>query len=194
MANLTLKHFTITEYHQLAELGIIGEDDRVELICGQIVEMTAKGTAHEVCITRLIRELAQLVGDRATLRSQSPIILFEDSEPEPDFTIVQNRIDDYLSSHPGVTDVLLVIEVADSSLNYDQEIKLPLYAEAGISHYWIFNLGENLLEVYSEPYQSSQGKYGYGIKRIILPHQAIALPYPPNSLLNLSKILPIIRV
>jgi Uma2 family endonuclease len=95
MANLTLKHFTLTEYHHLAELGIIGEDDRVELIRGQIVEMTAKGTAHEVCITRLIQELAQLVGNRATLRCQSPIT-FNNSEPEPDFTIVQNQADDYL--------------------------------------------------------------------------------------------------
>lgn len=75
MASLTLQHFTLTEYHQLAELRIISEDDEVELICGQIVKTTAKGTVHEVCITRLIRELAQLVGDRATLRSQSPIIL-----------------------------------------------------------------------------------------------------------------------
>lgn len=70
---------------------------------------------------------------------------------------MQNQADDYLSSHPSVTDILLLIEVTDSSLSYDQEVKLPLYAEARISHYRIFNLIENILEVYSEPYQSSQG-------------------------------------
>ncbi len=87
MAAPTLKRFTLTEYHRLAELGFLGEDDRVELIHGQIVEMAAKGTADEVCITRLLRELPKLVGDRATLRSQSPLILSQDNEPEPDFTI-----------------------------------------------------------------------------------------------------------
>jgi Uma2 family endonuclease len=87
---------------------------------------------------------------------------------------------------------LLIIEVANSSLSYDQEIKLPLYAEAGISHYWIFNLIEHLLTVYREPYQTSQGKHGYGIKHTILPDQASALPSLSNSLLDLSKIFPII--
>ncbi len=157
MAHTTLKRFTLAEYHRLAELGFFGEDDRVELIYGQIVEMAAKGTADEVCLTRLLRELPKLVGDgfanakgvRATLRCQSPIVLPPDNEPEPDFTIVQNRADDYLSSHPEAADALLVIEISDSSLSYDQEVKLPLYiemaggrfppplsAEASISDYW----------------------------------------------------------
>ena len=190
MVPTTLKRFTLAEYHRLAEMGFLSENDRVELIHGQIVEMAAKGTAHEVCITRLLRELPKLVGDRATLRSQSPIVLPPDSEPEPDFTIVQNRADDYLSAHPGPADALLVIEISDSTLIYDQEVKLPLYAEAGISDYWIFNLVKNYLEVYSEPYQDLQGKFGYGTKRIILPNKAIALPCFPDLLLDLSKVFP----
>lgn len=129
MAHTTFKHFTLAEYHRLVELGFLGEDDRVELIHGQIVEMAAKGTAHEVCLTRLLRELPKLVDNYATLRCQSPLVLPRDSEPEPDFTIVQNRADDYLSSHPEPADVLLVIEISDSSLSYDQEINLPLYIE-----------------------------------------------------------------
>lgn len=190
MTSFTLKRFTLAEYHRLAELGFIGEDDRVELIHGQIVKMSAKGTAHEVCITRLLRELPKLLGDRATLRCQSPLILPSDNEPEPDFTIVQNRADDYLSSHPEPADVLLVIEISDSSLSYDQEVKLPLYATAGICDYWIFNLVENYLEVYSEQYQDLQGKFGYGMKRIILLNVAIALPHFPDLLLDLSKVFP----
>lgn len=190
MTSFTLKRFTLAEYHRLAELGFIGEDDRVELIHGQIVKMSAKGTAHEVCITRLLRELPKLLGDRATLRCQSPFILPSDNEPEPDFTIVQNRADDYLSSHPEPADVLLVIEISDSSLSYDQEVKLPLYATAGICDYWIFNLVENYLEVYSEQYQDLQGKFGYGMRRIILPNVAIALPHFPDLLLDLSKVFP----
>lgn len=190
MVSAILKRFTLDEYHRLAELGFLGEDDRVELIRGQIVEMTAKGTAHEVCITRLLRELPKLMSDRATLRCQSPIVLPPDNEPELDFTIVQNRADDYLSSHPQPVDILLVIEISDSSLSYDHEIKLPLYAEAGISDYWIFDLVENQLEVYSEPYQDLQYKFGYSTKRIVLPNKAIALPCFPNLVLDLVKVFP----
>jgi Uma2 family endonuclease len=87
-------------------------------------------------------------------------------------------------------DILLVIEIADSTLKYDQETKLPLYAEAGISDYWIFNLVKNHLETYSEPYQDSQGNFGYSVKRIVLPNQAIALPCFPDMSLDLSKVFP----
>jgi Uma2 family endonuclease len=192
MNSTTLKRFSLGEYNRLGELGFFSEDDRVELIHGQIIQMAAKGTAHEVCLTRLLRELPKQIGDRATLRCQSPIVLPLDSEPEPDFTIVQNRADDYLNSHPSPEDVLLIIEISDSSLSYDQEEKLSLYAEAGITNYWIFNLLENHLEVNSEPYQGLLGKFGYGVKRIILPNQAIAIPFSPDSSLNLSRIFPII--
>lgn len=191
MVSTTLRRFTLTEYHHLAELGFLGEDDRVELIHGQLVEMAAKGTAHEVCLTRLLRELPKLVGERATLRCQSPIVLPKDSEPEPDFTIVQNRADDYLDAHPKPADILLVIEISDSSLDYDQDVKLPLYAEAGISDYWIFNLVENQLEVYSEPYQDLQEQFGYSLKRIILSNKVVNFPCFPDLSLDLSKVFPL---
>lgn len=185
-----VRRFTLAEYNRLAELGFFGEDDRVELIRGQIIQMAAKGTAHEVCITRLNRELLILLGDRATLRIQSPIVLLTNSEPEPDFTIVQSRSDDYLSAHPSSANVLLVIEISDSSLNYDQEVKLPLYAEAGIYYYWIFNLVEQRLETYSEPLQDLQGKFDYAAKRVLLPHKTVDLPCFPELSLDLSKVFP----
>lgn len=137
MAVVTPKRFTIAEYHRLAELEFFSEDERVELIQGEILQMAAKGTAHSECNTRLFRELVQLIGDRAIVRGQEPISLPPNSEPEPDFAIVRDRSNGYLSAHPSAADVLLVIEVADSSLNYDQKTKLALYAESGIPHYWI---------------------------------------------------------
>jgi Uma2 family endonuclease len=85
---------------------------------------------------------------------------------------------------------LLVIEIADSSLTYDQKVKLPLYAEAGISDYWLFNLVENHLETYSEPYQDLQGNFGYSVKRIILQNRAIALPCFPDLSLDLAQVFP----
>ncbi len=153
MAIATPKRFTIEEYHRLTELGFFTEDDRVELIGGELFKMAAKGVLHETCLRRLLRELSQLITEQATLQCQSPIILSQNSEPEPDFTILKNREDDYLSSHPTEEDILLLIEISDSSLEYDQEIKLMAYAENHIKEYWIFNLIDYQLECYSEPYQ-----------------------------------------
>ncbi|MBE9188978.1 Uma2 family endonuclease [Gloeocapsopsis crepidinum LEGE 06123] len=189
MSAIAAKRFTLEEYHRLAELGFF-QDHRVELIRGEIFQMSAKGTSHSVCSTRLYRELFKLVADSATLRGQEPIILLRDSEPEPDLTIVRNRSDDYLSAHPTSIDILLVIEVADSTLKYDQEVKLPLYAEASISDYWIFNLPANCLECYSEPYQDLQNKFGYRQKLIFLPNESVKLPHFSDLLLDLSKVFP----
>ncbi|MEA5581339.1 Uma2 family endonuclease [Nodularia harveyana UHCC-0300] len=190
MSLTTAKRFTIDEYHRLAELGFFVENERVELIAGEIVQMVAKGTAHSVCETLLFRKLIKLLADRALVRGQQPIIIPEDSEPEPDIAIVRNVDDNYLSAHPHPSDVLLVIEVADSSLKYDQEIKLQLYAKAGISNYWIFNLVDNYLESYSEPYQDLQNKFGYRRKLIFLPNETVNLSGFPDLVLDLSQIVP----
>ncbi|OUL37221.1 hypothetical protein BV372_03500 [Nostoc sp. T09] len=190
MSLSTAKRFTIAEYHRLAELGFFTEDDRVELIKGEIINMAAKGTPHSVCGTRLYRELFKLIKEQGTLRSQDPIIISKNSEPEPDLVIVRNRSDDYLANHPSPSDILLLIEIADSSLKYDQEEKLPLYAEAGIADYWIFNLVDNYLECYSEPYQALQGKFGYRHKTIFLPDESVNLSNFSDLVLDLSKVFP----
>jgi Uma2 family endonuclease len=160
------KRFTVEDYHRLVELGFLREDDRIELIRGELIEMAAKGTAHETCITRLIRILLPLVDEQATLRCQSPITLAVDGEPEPDFSIVQNREDDYATAHPTAEETLLVMEVADSSLDYDRTVKLSLYAEAKIPVYWLFNLPDRCLEIYSEPAVIGS-EFGYLNRRIV---------------------------
>ncbi|BAY65266.1 hypothetical protein NIES22_53690 [Calothrix brevissima NIES-22] len=191
MSLTTAKRFTIAEYHRLAELGFFKEGERVELINGEIINMAAKGTPHSVCLTRLSRELFQLVKEQGTIRTQDPITIADNSEPEPDLVIARNRSDDYLANHPTPSDILLLIEIADSSLKYDQEVKLPLYAEAGISDYWIFNLVDNYLECYSEPYQATQGKFGYRRKVIFLANESVNLPNFHDLVLELSKIFPV---
>ena len=184
------KRFTIEEYHRLIDLGFLTENDRVELIRGEIMQMAAKGTPHTNCCRNSLRELAALVASRAELQCQDPIVLPSNSEPEPDFAILRKRGDNYRFALPNADDVLLVIEIADSTLKYDQEVKVPLYAEAGISDYWIFNLVKNHLEAYSNPYQELQGNFGYSMKRIVLPNQSIALPCFPDLSLDLSKVFP----
>ena len=192
MTILTPKRFTIEEYHRLAELGFLTEDERVELIKGEIIQMVAKGTAHINCCRNLLKQLLILLLGRAELQCQDPIVLPSNSEPEPDFTILRIRDDNYRFALPNLADVLLVIEVSDSTLKYDREVKSSLYAEAGISDYWIFNLVDNHLEVYSEPYQDMQGKFGYAMKRIILPNQTVTLPGFPDLALDLSRVFPAI--
>ncbi|MDZ8186492.1 MAG: Uma2 family endonuclease [Nostoc sp. ChiSLP02] len=190
MSLATAKRFTIAEYHRLIELGFFSENDRVELIRGEIVQIAAKGTSHSVCSTRLYRELFKLIAEQAILRGQEPIIIGDDSEPEPYLVIVKNRPDEYLEAHPRPSDVFLVIEISNSILQCDRDVKLSLYAEAGIFDYWIFNLVENYVEYYSEPYQDLQGKFGYRREVIFLPNESVNLPHFPDLVLDLSKVFP----
>lgn len=201
MTLATAKRFTIAEYHRLIDMEMFQEDDRVELIEGEIVKMVSKGKPHAVCSHNLIRELPKLVGDkpdgianayRAIIRCQDPILLSNYSEPEPDFVIVRNRDDNYLTNHPAPEDILLLIEIADSSLQYDREVKLNLYAQYNIFHYWIFNLLENQLEVYSHPYQKPQSnKFDYRQKQIFLPDESVPLPNLADAILDLAKVFPL---
>jgi Uma2 family endonuclease len=184
LTQTTTRRFTLDEYHHLIELGFFHENERVELIRGELVQMVAKGTAHTTCCSNLIRELARLIAGKAELRCQDPINLPSGSEPEPDFAIIRSTPDNYLSAHPTPADIFLVIEIADSSLNYDRDIKMPLYAEAEISHYWIFNVAANQLEAYSEPYQDQQTNFGYRCKRIFLANQSVEIPLPSSPSLD----------
>ncbi|KYC39699.1 hypothetical protein WA1_30685 [Scytonema hofmannii PCC 7110] len=190
MTTVTPKRFTLTDFHRLMELGFLTEDDRVELIRGELIQMAAKGTRHSVCNTKLSKELERLLGDRAVVRVQEPIILLPNSEPEPDVAIARGQADDYLSNHPQPEDIFLVIEVADSSIDYDQSRKLELYAENGIKDYWIVNLVANQLECYSQPYLNEQGKYGYRLKQIALRHESVAVTVFSDLSLDLDRVFP----
>ena len=191
MTSVTAKRFSIAEYHRLEELGFFAPDERVELIRGALIIKAAKSTFHSVCNSLLLGELYTLVGKLAIVRGQEPIILSADSEPEPDVAIARNRSDNYLSSHPEPADILLVIEVSDSTLKYDRNTKLSLYAEAGISNYWIFNLVDIQLEMHSEPYRKIQGDFGYQLQRVVLPNGVVVIPGFPDLSLDLSSVFPV---
>jgi Uma2 family endonuclease len=184
------KRFTVADYHRLIELGFLQEGDRIELINGELFEMAAKGSPHAVCTGLFCRELDRLVGDQVAVRNQEPITLFDNSEPEPDIVIAEGKIEDYLAHHPVQDDVLIVIEIADSSLVHDRTIKLATYAEANIPHYWIANVKTNQLECHSQPYQDWLGEFAYQTRKILLSSQSIEIPGFPDRLLNLNKIFP----
>lgn len=136
----------------MAETGILARHDRVELIEGEIIiEMSPIESRHAACVKRLIRYLTVGLGELAVLGVQDPVRLNDLSEPEPDVAVLRPRDDFYASAHPGPSDVLLLVEVSDSSVAFDREVKLPLYAVNGISEVWVVNLSEDLVEVHSAP-------------------------------------------
>lgn len=143
--------WSIERYHRLIETGILTEDDRVELIFGKIVCRSPVGKAHAVCVNKLNRFFYRRFIDSYILRSENPITLADRSEPEPDYVIAQLRPDNYLESHPGPADILLIIEVSEQTLKYDREEKSKLYGAAGIQEYWVINLVDRQVEQFLEP-------------------------------------------
>ncbi|WP_293157672.1 MULTISPECIES: Uma2 family endonuclease [unclassified Microcoleus] len=143
--------FTVQEYHLMGEAGILGEDDRVELIEGEIVQMAAIGTRHATCVRRLIRQFRQLPEESAILDVQNPIQLSERTEPQPDVVLLQFCFDYYETAHPIPSEVLLLIEVSDSTVDFDRNVKVPNYARSGIQEVWLWDLEVNCLEVYRCP-------------------------------------------
>jgi Uma2 family endonuclease len=148
--------FTCDEYETMLAAGILSEDDRVELIEGEIVQMSPIGSAHAGCVNRLNGIFSRLFQERAVVGVQNPLRLSEVSELQPDLVLLRPRADFYAASHPGPDDVLLVVEVADASLAYDRGVKAPLYARSGLAELWIVDLQGQTLEVHRRP---SAGTY-----------------------------------
>ena len=148
---LTEHRFTVDEYHRMGEAAIFREDDRVELIRGRIVQMSAIGRRHAGCVNYFTRTLTSLLGERALVSVQNPVILDADGEPQPDVAVLTPRPGDYRDRHPQPADILLLVEVADTTLDYDRDEKLPLYAEAGVREVWLVNLPGDAIELYRDP-------------------------------------------
>ena len=143
--------FTVEEYERMGTAGVFAEGDRVELLDGEIVEMSPIGPPHAGIVNRLNRMLIQRLGDRVVVAVQNPLRIVPRSEPQPDFVVAAARDDDYQLSHPEPADVRLVIEVADSSLPVDRGIKTSIYARAGVPEYWIVDVAGRALVVHRLP-------------------------------------------
>ncbi len=178
--------FTVAEYYRMAEVGILGEDDRVELLGGQIVDMSPIGPGHAYTVDRCGEAFAGLlIARRVILRTQNPLGLGEYDAPQPDVAVVRPRPDRYANEHPGAADVWLVIEVADSSVAADRSTKLTLYALAGIREAWLVNLPERRLEVYREPRAD-----GYALSRPYRAGERVAPLAIPELELAVADLLP----
>lgn len=184
-APFTLRKWTVKEYHKLGEMGFFHPEERVELIAGNIIKMSAKGTAHTSALGRTDRLFQDLFNNLAWVRVQDPIALDDNSEPEPDIAVVRIDPFDYATHHPTPSEVYLIIEVADSSLAYDREIKAKIYARSGIADYWVLNVSDRQLHVFREPAES-----GYQ-SEVILDERATISPLQfPAFNIAIGEMLP----
>jgi Uma2 family endonuclease len=178
--------FTVEDYHRMAEAGILTEDDRVELIDGEIVRMSPIGDPHIASVNRCNRTFSRAVGDRALVSIQNPIDLDPYNEPQPDVALLRPRADDYERGKARPADVLLVIEVADSSVDSDRRIKFPRYAAAGVREAWLLDLEGDALEVYREPRDDGYAlvrryRRGERVAPEALPDVQVAVADPPRE-------------
>jgi Uma2 family endonuclease len=148
---LTPRRFTADEYHQMIEAGVFGQNERLELIDGEIVQMSPIGDRHAECVRRLNELLGQLCFGRAIVDVQDPIVVGAEYAPQPDLALLRPRADYYAAHTPTATDCLLVIEVADTSAEFDRQIKMPRYARGGVAELWLVDLERDAVVVYQDP-------------------------------------------
>lgn len=178
------KHrLTATEFRRMAEVGILRADDRIELIEGELIDMAPIGSNHASVVARLNAWLAAAAGGRFIVFPQNPVSLSEHSEPQPDLTLLKSRDDYYRDALPTAQDVLLLIEVADATLEYDRSTKVPLYARSGIAEVWLVNLRGGAIEVFRAP-----GVQGYARVTRIERGQRIAPLAFPDLVLQLDEL------
>lgn len=177
---------TVDEFHKMGEAGIFMEDDRVELIDGEMVDMAPIGSRHASVVKRLTNLLATLAQGRAIVSAQDPLRLALHSEPEPDLMLLKPRADFYSEAHPGAEDVFLLIEVCDTTVRYDREVKLPLYARHGVAEVWLIDLEARTVEICRMP-QPEAGDYA---ERETFPGGALAPRALPDCRVVVEELFP----
>lgn len=180
----TKRLFTVSEYHQMAQVGIFSEDDRLELLEGEIIEMSPISSRHAGCVGRLTHLFSARVGQHAIVWVQNPVRLSEHSEPQPDLALLKPRPDFYSSEHPKPQDVLLVIEVCETSAEFDRQMKLPLYAKAGIPEVWLIDLSREQIEIYRAPSQQ-----GYSQSQTLPRGQTLQAQHISTVALRVEEVL-----
>ncbi len=176
--------FTTAEYHRMAEAGALARDARVELIEGEVLQMSPIGRKHNSCVDRSAELLFEKLRRRAIVRIQGSIVLNDRSEPEPDLMLLRRRPDFYASSDATSEDVLLIIEVADSSLEYDLQVKAPLYARNGIPELWIAAVDRDYVAIHRDPTAT-----GYSTTRVARRGEVISPLAFPDLTIPVDEIL-----
>lgn len=180
----TRRRFTVAEYYAMADIGILAENDRVELLEGDLIVMPPIGDWHAACVDRFTNTLPPQLQGRAVVRVQGPTRLNYRSEPQPDVMLLRWRDDFYQGGHPGPDDVLLLIEIADTSVDYDRGAKLSAYARAGIPEVWIVTRQDRRIEAHTVPAESE-----YANVRHAGPGASIAPEAFPDVILEVDRVV-----
>ncbi len=180
----TRRRFTVAEYYAMADAGILSENDRVELLDGDLIVMPPIGDWHAASVKLFNNTMLPPLQNRAIISVQDPVRLDENSEPQPDVMLLRWRDDFYRNGHPGPDDVLLLIEVSDTSVDYDRNAKLPLYARAGIPELWIVNRPAQRIEAHTDPSGDE-----YATVRCFGPGETIAPQAFPDITLQVDRII-----
>jgi Uma2 family endonuclease len=170
MVALGTRLLSVQDYHRMIEVGIFGPEERIELVMGELIPMVAKGAPHRALTTKVRRVLEERLGDRVLVCVQDPVVLDDWSEPEPDLAVVRPDPLDYGAGHPTVADIFLLVEVADSSLKYDCEVKALAYGKAGVLEYWVVDVVGRRLHVFRSP-----GPEGYGVEMTLARSERVRL-------------------
>jgi len=176
--------FKVDDYYRMIELGMLTDYERAEIIEGELIRKMPIGDKHAACVERLNEFLRDELGKSVSIRNQQPIKVGDYNEPQPDLAIVRRRDDFYGNGKPTSKDCLALIEVSDSTLEYDRNKKLPLYAEAKIPEFWLVNLQNNTVEVHTEPRESV-----YSLIRVLRRGETIKSESVPNLEIEVGKIL-----
>jgi Uma2 family endonuclease len=182
---LAKRFFTVAEYHRMGEVGIISPNDRVELLDGKIIKIDPISSLHAACTKRINSLITSLVKDVAIVGVQDPVEISDYSEPEPDISVLKYREDYYAGSHPKSSDILLIVEVADTTVEADRRDKFPKYARAGILEAWLVNLPKDLIEVHTDPVKGI-----YQNIRIYQRGDTISSQVLPQIKVRVDEILP----
>jgi Uma2 family endonuclease len=190
VGTIQLRRWTRAEYEQLGELGVLGPDERVELIDGEIVNMPPQHSRHATGVRLAEDALRAAYGAGFDVRAQLPLALGPYSEPEPDVAVVRGSILDFATGHP--TSAVLVVEVSEATLAFDRDVKASLYAAAGIPEYWIANLVHRQLEIYRDPAPMPETRLGFGYRTrtIASPGDTLVLPVLVGTGVAVDAVLP----
>lgn len=183
MALTKIRSWTVEDYHHMLEVGILTTDESVELLDGQVIEMSPQEPPHAATTRRASRYLDRLLDGRADVRTQLPLTLKPKSEPEPDIAVVRSHPNEYADRHPSAEDVFLLIEISDTTLQKDRKQKALVYARSGIFDYWILDVNKRQAFVFRNP-QSS----GYRSEVALLPTESCALVAFPDVQIPLAKL------
>lgn len=178
------RRFTVDEYYRMAEAGVLHEDDRVELIDGEVISMSPIGNRHGAAVDRLTELLVLRLAPRATVKVQNPLRIDQHSEPQPDLVVARRREDFYAAGHPRPDDTLLVVEVGDTSARFDRVVKAPLYARSGVPEVWLVDVVADEVRVLRAP-----GPEGYTDDAVKRRGEVISPGAFPDLVLRVDDVL-----